>query len=245
MVTLLLDPVILLFFILFGLTWLVYHRGDRQIFILSSCILLLFILLASPMLANGLTFILEGSESPITCKSITPNAIIVLGGGIQSTVKEKDEIEHMHIATFRRTQKALKLAQKKPHLKIIVSGGAGTIKVTEADLMSRLLQQQGINSKRIIKERKSSSTWESSVNTGLLLKELNIKTIYLVTSAIHMPRALQSYRKQDLDVCAYPVDRMLIKPKWYEMLIPQISALLKTKNAIHEIVGIFWYYISN
>ena len=61
---------------------------------------------------------------------------------------------------------------------------------------------------------------------------------------MHMPRAIRSYQKQKLDVCAYPVDRMFIKPNWYEMLIPQMSAFVKTKNALHEIVGIVWYYMS-
>ena len=244
MISFILDPVTLIFLFLVSLTWYTYRRGDRKVTILSISVLSIYLLLASPLLANSLTLLLEGREKPIACESITPSAIVVLGGGIKSNARTIKDIDYLHVASFRRIQSALRLAQKYPELKIIVSGGAGNISVTEADLMSAMLQHQGINSTRIIKERKSSSTWESSLNTGLILKEENIKSIYLVTSAIHMPRAIRGYRKQGLDVCAYPADRMFIKPKWYAMLIPQMSALIKTKNALHEIAGISWYYLS-
>lgn len=244
MASLLLDPVTLIFLFLVSLTWYTYRRGDKKITIVSISISSIYLLLASPLLANSLTLLLEGREKPIACESINPSAIVVLGGGVNSSVRTIEDIDYLHVASFRRIQSALRLAQEHPELKIFVSGGAGNINVTESDLMSAMLQRQGINSKRIIKERKSLNTWESSSNTGLILKGKNIKSIYLVTSALHMPRAIRGYRKQGLDVCAYPTDRMFIRPKWYAMLIPQMSALIKTKNALHEIAGIIWYYLT-
>ena len=112
--------------------------------------------------------------------------------------------------------------------------------MTEADLMSELLQRQGIKSTRIIKERYSTNTWESSLNTTQILNKTNISEIYLVSSVIHIPRAVRVYGKQGLKVCAYPVDSVRVRLKGYGMFLPQISALVKTYNALHEIAGIGW-----
>jgi len=240
----LVDPVILIFLFLSGLTWYIYRRGDKQLTIASVSVLSLFTLLASPLLANSLTLLLEGHAEPVTCGSVTPRAIVVLGGGVRGDVNTISDIDYLYAASFRRAQGALRLAQQYPDLSIIVSGGSGTSDITEADLMGSLLIQQGIKSTRISKERESVNTWESSLNTGMILKKNSTNEIYLVSSAIHMPRAIQVYQKQGLTVCAYPVDRVLVIPKWYELFIPQISALVKTKNALHEIAGIGWYYLS-
>ena len=245
MVSLLLDPVTLICFCLCVLTWYLYRHTNVQATVISACVLILNILLASPMIANGLTYILEGQRGALVCKAKIPDIIVVLGGGLRSgNISTKMETGNLHIASFRRTQGALRLAKKHPFLKVIISGGSGTKDVTEADLMSVLLQQQGIDIARIIKERESVNTWESSSKTALILEKKKYKYIYLVTSALHMPRAIRTYKKLKFDVCAYPVDRVFIKPKWSEMLIPQMSAFVKTKNAFHEMGGIVWYYLS-
>jgi uncharacterized SAM-binding protein YcdF (DUF218 family) len=195
------------------------------------------------MLANGLTYILESQSDNVSCNPVIPQAIVVLGGGVRGDAKSLADIDHLHAASFRRTQGAYQLAQQYKDLSVIVSGGSGT-GVTESDLMIELLRQQGLSVKRLFKENKSTTTWESANYTGALLNSMNIKSIWIVTSALHIPRATKVFQKQGFDVCASPVDRTLIIPKWYAMLIPQMSALRKSKVALHEIAGISWYYLS-
>lgn len=244
MASLFLDPVTLVCFCLVGLSWYAYLRGDRKVTVVTISILSIYLSLASPLLANSLTLILEGQVKPLACESMTPGAIVLLGGGIRNNSISVKNIEDLHLSSFRRTQVALKLAQEYSELSIIVSGGAGSIQVTEADLMSALLRQQGLSSRRLVKERKSTNTWESGLHTNLILKKENIKSVYLVTSALHMPRARRVYEKQGINVCPYPADRMFVMPKWRHMLIPQVSALVKTKNALYELGGLGWYYLS-
>jgi uncharacterized SAM-binding protein YcdF (DUF218 family) len=62
-----------------------------------------------------------------------------------------------------------------------------------------------------------------------------------VTSAMHMRRAAAVFRKQGVSVCPVPVDEKWIQPRLVDALVPQISALQKSTDALHEMVGYIWY----
>ena len=73
-------------------------------------------------------------------------------------------------------------------------------------------------------------------------KQLNKKTIILVTSAFHMKRAKKIFERKGIKVLPYPVDfkssgnfiSTLYNPlKW----IPSASSLNRNSNAIREIIG--------
>lgn len=66
----------------------------------------------------------------------------------------------------------------------------------------------GVPDSVIITEEKSRNTRESATYTKQLLHQLNMrsKTILLVTSAFHIPRALGCFRKVGLKLDGYGVD---------------------------------------
>jgi uncharacterized SAM-binding protein YcdF (DUF218 family) len=66
-------------------------------------------------------------------------------------------------------------------------------------------------------------------------------TVWLVTSALHMPRSLAIARSLGIKVRAYPCDfRTLEHPTWRAWL-PDHGGPLLWYDALHELVGLAWY----
>jgi uncharacterized SAM-binding protein YcdF (DUF218 family) len=114
------------------------------------------------------------------------DAIIVLGAGIRGeTVTE--------ILQYR-LDKAIDYWYKNPNVLIIVSGGQGPgEKISEAAAMERYLISKGIPVNQLIKEEKSSSTYENFVYSKKILDEQLGKSyrIVLITNGFHIYRSSQ------------------------------------------------------
>ncbi|PAB59641.1 YdcF family protein [Anaeromicrobium sediminis] len=111
--------------------------------------------------------------------------IVVLGAGLKwdklsATLKE-------------RLDKSYEYLNKNENIKIVVSGGQGPDEATsEAFAMEQYLVGLGISKDRIIKEDKSTSTYENLKNTYDILQEEERKEkirIGIVTNRFHQFRA--------------------------------------------------------
>jgi uncharacterized SAM-binding protein YcdF (DUF218 family) len=208
-----------------------------------------FMTFNTPFGANLLLDILENSYVK-ACNDLTDDdVIVILAGGMRGEPESIVELERLHSQSYNRIYSGARLAEKYSKLPIIVSGG-GTYKIKEADLMGELLFRYGINKDRIIKETKSNNTYASAINTSIILKKMNAKRVCLVTSAIHMPRAMGVYKRYFPNVLAYPVNRTSVGSDYVfshleEAFIPQISSAFKSFELIHEFVGIFIYWFKD
>jgi len=72
--------------------------------------------------------------------------------------------------------------------------------------MSRLLQEWGVPSQSILVDEQPLNTRENALFTYSVLSLRNMPHILLVTSAIHMPRAVAAFRKVRLEVTPAPAD---------------------------------------
>ena len=207
-------------------------------------------LVAFEAVGSGLipSFLLE----PLQSKSIVTdnpiwgerNVIIVLGDGTarlpsQSTVKPS-------ILAYSRILEAIRLhvlAKKSDHqCTILVSGGdpSGT-GVTEADDYQAAMVQLGVADSDILLERRSLNTFQNAEFTEVILRERRFDKLFLVTSGLHLPRALLyfSYFGVYPTPCAadYIVPQMSILPIGYNLAIADFAA--------HEYIGMLRYYIYN
>src|SRR5690606_34286556 len=89
-----------------------------------------------------------------------------------------------------RTDTALKLYEAGRAPLIIVSGAALDGGQSEAHMMAMALRNRGVPSHAIIQEGRSFTTRENAVYTVEVLRRLGIDQFLLVTSALHMPRAM-------------------------------------------------------
>lgn len=174
----------------------------------------------------------------------TADAIVVLGGHIQGnrhnwfTPFDKQAVrsrETMAIELF--------LAQRAPI--IILSGGALEGPVADTNNMARSLIQKGIPEQAIVLETTSQNTFENALLTQKTLSAIEKKRILLVTSALHMPRAMAAFEKQPILVTAAPLPSQikidLERP--LKLWKPDLLTLEASRSIIKEYVGLFVYWL--
>lgn len=246
---LLTEPIALVAWSLIILTLLTFRRSSSTICRYGILVItILFILVSSPLIANlAIGFLEHAVPSNSACRTVAPDSIIiVLAGGLKKFPGSTDDIVQLTETSMRRTITGVKLTKSAPTSTLLFSGGENQ-KVCEAELMASLAVLLGISPERIIKECESRTTAENAEHIALLLKlnnKLGTAHFYMVTSALHMPRALATFKRYGIHACPVMVEPRFINPSLVEAFIPQISALIKTTDAYHEIGGYFYYWLT-
>ena len=135
--------------------------------------------------------------------------IIVLGGGVDlDVVAARGNASAANLAAGRVMTAAL-LASRYPAAHILIAGGGAQLAPTspvEADGLAESLAHMGVAPQRIIRERRSRTTYENAVFGYEAAKPQAGERWVLVTSAWHMPRSVGCFRKAGWQVIPYPVD---------------------------------------
>lgn len=242
---LLLPPGVLILLLLVSLLFIRGKFGK----ILLALTLVAFYMLSTPILSTNLIAGLERHIflTPEEIISSKAEAIVVLGGGIyeEGTEYGGDTIKGQLLERVRYAA----WLQKRTNLPIIVSGGGSDERpVSEAKLASQVLKNE-FGCEVLATEEKSRSTWENALFTGRLLKTHGIHRVVLVTHAWHMPRAVEAFKQNGVDVVAAPtifsrgkrgIDNSRMKD-W----LPGPTALRNSYLALHEYAGMAWYRIKD
>ncbi len=203
-----------------------------------------FLVFSAPVIVNPLIATLE--DPYLSDPECGPGShLVLLGGGVDSRVMDASEYGRMGNATLTRATAAARLALAEPTTRLIVAGGA-VGKVAEAEVIASYLQRLGIKAERMVKEADSATTRENALNVAALLQAESIEgPVRLVTSAMHMPRALLSFRQvladTDIEVCPVSVDVQALKNvPWYAVM-PQTTAIMRSEMLLHEAVALLIY----
>lgn len=138
----------------------------------------------------------------------TLSCMIVLGGALDNEINTARGGFELNQAADRFVE-ALRLARKHPEARILISGGDGSISggyEGEAEAAERFFSAFGISPDRLVKENRSRTTYENTVNTAELLKSQGLENCLLITSAYHMLRATGLFGTAGIAVTPWPVD---------------------------------------
>jgi uncharacterized SAM-binding protein YcdF (DUF218 family) len=240
-----LEPVGLVGWALLACIALAFRARARALGAVLVALSLFYFWIASPLGANVMLGWLE--HHPTAAANCGPptegQTVVVLAGGIDEALDDQapTDVGRLHGATLRRVLGGVEAARAS-HGRLVLAGGAGD-DVREADLMAELAARLGIERERIVVERDSANTYENAQRVAGLLRADTQPAgrLRLVTSALHMPRAIGSFRAAGLDVCAHPLDRRWVNPPAPAAFVPQISALRKSSDAIYELMGLVAY----
>jgi uncharacterized SAM-binding protein YcdF (DUF218 family) len=180
--------------------------------------------------------------------------MIVLAGGTEPQETPRQTVE-VNGAGDRVLYAALLYRQGAAPLMLLCGGDIpwmDTSVHSPAEDMQTLLLEMGIPKETMLLETKSQNTSENASNCSGLLKERGINEAILVTSAVHMPRAMRMFTDQGLQLTAAPADYSITDNGWDQLwqkpdenfltnLMPSASALGQTTNAIKEYIGMLWY----
>ena len=138
------------------------------------------LLLAPISLLASEDLLVDRFTRPAPDRSIA--GIITIGGGLE------------------RIDEAVRLATAMPNLPLVVSG----IHPAEFEYIRRAIADD----RRLMHEPNARTTAENAINTARLLGVESRRPWLLVTSNLHMPRAVGSFRRAGVNVVPWPVPRL-------------------------------------
>ena len=116
----------------------------------------------------------------------------------------------------------------------------------EASFIKNHLIQNGISTNDIIIEKNSRNTKENaSLSAEILKRDFQKESVLLITSALHMKRAILCFNKNGITITAFPTDNTNTHRKFHleDILLPNSKSLNKWESIIHEWVGYLVYKI--
>lgn len=239
--SLVMPPGLFILLLLF-LTIYLFRKSESKLIKLTAVFsLLLFFLLSTAFGVQLLLHPLENYAEEISVNAFERHPIVVLGGGLNYYSPEKAE------PSLHSLQRLVKGYQLHRRLKtpLIYSGGVaiGQDKISEAESAADFLESLGMERKYYISEDQARTTFENAAYLKSWLAENEVEKVYLVTSAYHLLRSAAVFEAQDIDYLAvhsgFISDHQL---SWLDYL-PNRGALTANLSALHEWVGLFWYYL--
>ena len=172
--------------------------------------------------------------------------MVILGGGVKASDGFCKNPEASG-ATYSRVFNGVKIFRQSGAKVLVLSGTGGQRDgETNADVMKDIAVALGIPGHKIITEGKSRNTMEHAIELAKLSHLEERMRIGIVTSALHIPRAVQAFSKKipPNAVVPIPVGYIYSPLKYsFENLIPHSDAFSTSSYAIHEWVGVLWYWI--
>ena len=193
------------------------------------------------------------------------DAVVVLAGGVARAggLRPQDRTEPI---TLERLVCGRELMVRGASSTIVLSGGSGEPfgeHAPEALIMAHTLRSLGSGRGKqhssvtldgrqrstvtlewtIRTESRSRTTYENAVETGKLLGART--RIALVTSALHMPRAMAVFSRQGFHATPFPCGFLAGPPRSGVMeYVPDVVALKESTSAINEWVGLALYRLA-
>jgi uncharacterized SAM-binding protein YcdF (DUF218 family) len=217
-----------------GLTAAILFRFGRQrvagvMLALSLALLWVF---STPVIAQTILASLE-SQIAITTRPQQADVAILLGGGSDNVGRA------LHASRLLRAGRVRF---------ILISAGNVPwyeAREPEAQSIAQLLKEWGIPDDVLILESQSRNTFENAQRSKSIWDAHGFKSGLLVTSAIHMPRALAVFRQAGFDVEPAP-SNFYGGPTFEESvlaILPSAAALQSSSVALKEWLGLFIYRV--
>jgi uncharacterized SAM-binding protein YcdF (DUF218 family) len=206
---------IALFILIMGTIWVLRTKHLAGLFLLSGGALSL---VAATLPLTGFLLIrpLEMRAGP------APDIQTMIGAGIGNIVVLQDLAE------------VTELWKKIPGSRLIISSGDCGTKLIDA------ARESGLPDHLIVWETRARDTQEQAERLKYVLGN---ERFALVTWAGHMPRAVMTFERLNLNPIPVPMAFAEPPESWLAALRPNGNGLMLTKRAIHEYVGILWIFL--
>lgn len=192
---------------------------------------------STPLASYAIRRSLESSypELPLSVVPVRP-AIVLLGGGLE--VSELVWGSPNFTEQSDRIWYAAKLFRAGKSPLILVSGKS------DSAATKQVLIEMGVPSQSIATESCSTSTYENAAYSERELAHRGIKDVLLVTSALHMDRALRLFTNAGLRPFPAPTDHEVRLWRPYAFLL-DARALDGSARALKELLGDTFVRLNN
>lgn len=181
---------------------------------------------------------------PVT-EAPAADAIVVLGGAVGAPIPPRVYPDLGGAAD--RVWHAARLYEAGNAPLVVASGGTlpwNEQAFREAPIMKRLLTDWGVPADSVLTESNSANTYQNAVNTAALLEAEGLDRVLLVTSALHMRRALATFRSAGVEALPAATDYRAVEGTTTLLdWLPSVGALQGSTATIREYVGytVYWW----
>lgn len=167
--------------------------------------------------------------------------VVVLGSG-QGNDPNMPATSDLNPSALGRLIEGIRLHRLLPSTKLLLSGGPGFGPVPHAHVLVKAAESLGVARDQIVVEPRPQDTEQEA---KLIVPRVGKDRIYLVTSALHMPRALGLFTAAGARALPAPADflvRGVPKDARFDPdgLYPNGRNFVNASRAIHEYVGMIW-----
>lgn len=228
-----------------------WWRRSRWVPLPVALALIVLLLGSNSWVANSLVRSLEWQHIPVG-KLPTADAIVLLGGATKSAFPPRPAVDLSEEGD--RVLYAAQLYRERKAPVVIASGGRIDWRgggLAESSDMADILITLGVPNSAILQDSKSLNTYQNAVNVRQIMQERDIRRVLLVTSAMHMPRALRIFQRQGIEAIPAPTNFLITQQELNEPnsspqatllnLVPDADRLQNTTRALKEYIGTVIY----
>lgn len=208
-----------------------------------GCLIVLFsfvtlFLISFQPIASRLLLPLERQYSMFLPVDRTIDYVMVLGNAhvIDDDIPPTSELSSTSLI---RLTEGIRVLRMYPGAKLILSGYAGGSSISHARMMAQVALALGVSKSDIILLETAKDTWEEARQAAAFIQQ---RQLVLVTSASHMPRAMQEFQAAGLKPLPAPTDYIAQKrpPLTWSQYMPKAEYLHQTELYWHETLGSLW-----
>jgi len=201
--------------------------------------LIALILLGMPVVSTNMLRALETGLPVTPPADHPPQAIVVLGAEVIRSQHDPLGIRP-GLLTLDRLRTAAAL-QRRTGLPILVTGGTTQAHTAAVGLvMAQSLTDDFQTPPRWV-EAKSADTWENARFSADILRPEGITSVYVVTHAWHMRRAVLAFEGTGLTMTAAPTPLDDPLEPVLDDFVPRAAGWHTGYYALHEWIGYAWY----
>jgi uncharacterized SAM-binding protein YcdF (DUF218 family) len=200
-----------------------------------------------PAVGGRLLGWVESRHPAVPVAQVEPaDAVVVLGGILGPRVG--DGLVPNFSETSERFDAGVVLLQAGKARTLVFTGARMSWRSTEAtegDELKRIAVTRGVPADRITVTRHVENTADEAAAVAELMKSHGWKRIVLVTTAWHMPRSAEQFRKAGVDCILFPVDFRFDRTRSLVAIdfVPRGEAWQQTETALRECYGRLFYRI--
>lgn len=229
--------------ILLGALLLWKQRRIIGVALIGMAVLGLY-LLSTPAISDALAGSLERQYGPVPVDELPrTDAIVVLGGGVDPPARPREGADLGYAADRVWHGAAVYRAGRAP---LVITTGArpyagrgDSAAETARDLLLRL----GVPGSALVVRGDSTSTREDALTVREAMEQRRIEDVLLVTSAVHMPRAVATFRAAGIRLWPASTDHEVVAParRGVWAWLPYHRAFTRSNHAWHEYAGMLYY----
>ncbi|MDQ3378301.1 MAG: YdcF family protein [Actinomycetota bacterium] len=167
-----------------------------------------------------------GSERATAAEEERPRYAVVLGTQVIPGGKPSRTLD-------ARVRHAARLHAAGRVDRVLVTGGVGKHPPSEAEVMARILREEGVPGEAVRLEDEAKSTWDSARLVTDLAAEEGVAEALVVTDPLHCVRTVAAFRRAGLIAWAEPV---YSSPMWR---VPW----LRRGQFLRESGALVWYRV--